>query len=179
MFFYKLIRTSGEIRLENYLYSQERFLIIPIISPTSPAGQALLSDDNLLLVTEAFDRANADLIYISRNDEQAYGRFVSGFLDFAHKVEDLRTFKDPMIVVITPNEWEMFLIGGLRESDRDELKEVLWGIASCISSRNASKKLKRFIKKRRLSSFYSQSADLVNSILSVMQIAVTVLSRPT
>lgn len=173
MFFYKIVRTSGANRLEKYLYSQDRFLVIPIIDPTSPAGIAMLNDEYLLLIADAAEKANADIIYIRKDDEEGYRNFISDFRKMSDTVAEIKLLRDPMIVIKTPELWEMFIISNISDESPGEIKNILWGIINCISAKNASKKIKKYIASRKFSAFYSCNGEIINSILTVMQIAIT------
>jgi hypothetical protein len=176
MFYYKVIRTSRSIRFENYIYAQDRCFIIPIVSPTSPLGKALLSDDYLLLVSDALEKVNTDLIYVDKKDKNAYRDYIVDIRSWSERVADIKSIRDPMIVIKTAKEWELFIISDLDDDDPNETKKLLWGIISCIGPQDMDKKLKRFIRKRKLSIFYSNNAEKINAFLQVIGIAATVIA---
>lgn len=176
MFFYKIVRTAHDIRLEKYLYSQDRYIIIPLIDPTSPAGKALLNDDYLMLIADASEKVNADLVYIGKEDEAAYRNFINDFCKWADKFTEIKIIKDPMIVIKTPSQWELFIISNLRDDDPSETKNLLWGIINCIATNNASKKIKKYIAAKKLSIYFTKNGEIINSLFQLMQIAVKIFS---
>jgi len=177
MYFYKMVRTSRDSRLEKYLYSQERCFIIPIIDPNSPTGKALLSDEYSLLLSDASEKVNTDIVYVGKEEKDAYKEFIKDLLKWAEAIGEIEKIKDPMIIVKTANEWELFIINNITEDDPSEIKRILWGLISCMDKRNVGGKIKNYIHKRKLKLFYTNNAESINSLLQIVQIT-TSLAGP-
>lgn len=174
MFYFKVVRVSHERRFENYVYNRERCAIIPIVSPTSPLGKALLSDEYLLLVSDALEKVNADLIYVDKRD--SYKEFIADIKSWCEKVDVDRSLRDPMVIIKTSNDWELFIINQFDDDDPNEAKKILWGIVNCIGERDINKKLARFMKKRDLKMFYFNNAEYINTFLQLIEITATLVT---
>ena len=76
--------------------------------------------------------------------------------------------KDPMLIVILPGDWEVFLLTDLTEYDTEYLKSTLFGIIECMDSEKPSAQLRKFIRKRSLSFFVTSNIDYLNSLFQVL-----------
>jgi hypothetical protein len=171
-----MVRTSHDFRLEKYLYSQERCFIIPIIDPNSPTGKALLTDEYSLLLSDASEKVNTDIVYIGKEENNAYKNFIEDLIKWANVIGEIEKMKDPLIIIKTAYEWELFIINDIKEDDPSEIKSILWGLISCMGKKNVGNKIKNYIKRRKLEIFCTNNAESINSFLQIVQIVTTLAS---
>jgi hypothetical protein len=172
MYFYRMVRTSSDHRLEEYLYSQDRCFIIPIVDPNSPSGKALLSDEYSLLLSDASEKINTDIVYIGK-EVDAYKHFISDLIKWANVIGEMDNMKDPSIIIKTAKEWELFIINNIKEDDPGDIKRILWGLINCMNEPNLGRKIKHYISKRKLKLFYTNNTESINSFLQIVQIVTT------
>ena len=172
MYFYKLIRLESAQQLEEKLVritKGDRVLIIPVFSPSTKVGRALMDGNYFQQVSKRSEavRLKVDIVYIKEEHHGEYEHFLDALNKWAsYAVKEF--LKDPVLIIILPGDWEVFLLTDLTEDDTEYLKSTLFGIIECMDSEKPSTQLHKFIRKRRISVFFISNIEYVDSLFQVL-----------
>lgn len=147
----QIIRTGGhgdDARLREAfdgVVSRALYLVVPLVSPSSAAGLALLDPNDSAVLDEYSSRCGVNILYI---DSQVgdYATFVGHVIN--RLPSDRRgVLSDPSILVFSPDRDSCWILGPPPASDADHFLRFMMSLVRALHRENPERGLERLARR--------------------------------
>lgn len=142
------------------------FSIVPLVSPTSKAGQALL-DSSEMAVLSVVAGSDVSVLYVARSSVGKFEEFAGSVLKPWREISD-EIVRDPAVLVFWPGGKQAILLGLDSADDASDFKALLFDLVEAVRTDDPADSIRRVSRMRNARVALQENRGAIGEILKVL-----------